>query len=153
QVNLRTGEVVSVEALARWNHPTRGHLDPNEFIQLAEDTGLIVGLGLSVLHRACADAAEWHRQLGPQAPRVAVNLSLRQLAQTNLPELLTEMMDQLGVTPACLCLEVPESVLVGDVDTAIASLEALSEVGVSLAIDNFGKGSASLLNLQRLPVD
>ncbi len=153
QVNLRTGEVVSVEALARWNHPTRGPLDPNEFIQLAEDTGLIVGLGLSVLHRACADAAEWHRQLGAQAPRVAVNLSLRQLAQTNLPELLTEMMDQLDMPAAWLCLEVPESVLVGDVDTAIASLEALSEVGVSLAIDNFGKGSASLLNLQRLPVD
>ncbi len=153
QVNLRTGEVVSVEALARWRHPTRGELDPEEFIQLAEDTGLIVGLGLSVLHRACADAAEWSRQLGPQAPRVAVNLSLRQLAQTNLPELLTEMVEQLGVSPSSLCLEVPESVLVGDVDTAIASLEALSEVGVSLAIDNFGKGSASLLNLQRLPVD
>ena len=153
QVNLRTGEVVSVEALARWDHPTRGPLDPNEFIQLAEDTGLIVGLGLSVLHQACADASAWLRQLGPQAPRVAVNLSLRQLAQTNLPELLTEMMDQLDLPPAALCLEVPESVLVGDVDTAIASLEALAEVGVSLAIDNFGKGSASLLNLQRLPVD
>ena len=153
QVNLRTGEVVSVEALARWNHPTRGQLDPEEFIQLAEDTGLIVGLGLSVLHRACADAAHWHRQLGAQAPRVAVNLSLRQLAQSNLPELLTEMIGQLGVAPDRLCLEVPESVLVGDVDTAIASLEALSRVGVALAIDNFGKGSASLLNLQRLPVD
>lgn len=153
QVNLRTGEVVSVEALARWNHPTRGPLDPAEFIQLAEDTGLIVGLGLSVLHQACDDAARWHRQLGAQAPRVAINLSLRQLAQSNLPELLTEMLTQLGTTPERICLEVPESVLVGDVNTAIASLEALARVGVSLAIDNFGKGVASLLNLQRLPVD
>ncbi len=153
QVNLRTGEVVSVEALARWDHPARGQLDPVEFIQLAEDTGLIVGLGLSVMHQACTDAARWQAELGPRSPRVAINLSLRQLAQTNLPELLSEMIAGLGVAPSRVSLEVPESVLVGDVDTAIASLEALSQVGVALAIDNFGKGSASLLNLQRLPVD
>jgi diguanylate cyclase (GGDEF)-like protein/PAS domain S-box-containing protein len=153
QVNLRTGEVVSVEALARWDHPERGQLDPEEFIQLAEDTGLIVGLGLAVMHQACTDAARWQNELGGQAPRVAINLSLRQLAQSNLPELLTEMIGGLGLDPSRLSLEVPESVLVGDVSTTITSLEALSKVGVGLAIDNFGRGSASLLNLQQLPVD
>ena len=153
QVNLRTGAVVSVEALARWEHSGRGLLSPGEFIQLAEDTGLIVGLGLTVLNRSCEDAARWQSELGPQAPRVAVNLSLRQLAQSNLPELLTEMIANVGVDPSLISLEVPEAVLMGDVSSAIAALEALSEVGVSLAIDNFGKGAASLLNLQRLPVD
>ena len=108
-----------------------------------------------------ADAASRHqRELAAQRSQHEAALAaegrrttMRQLAQSNLPELLTEMIGQLGVDPQRLCLEVPESVLVGDVDTAIASLEALSRVGVALAIDNFGKGSASLLNLQRLPVD
>ncbi len=153
QVNLRTGLVVSVEALARWNHPDRDAIPPSEFIPLAEDTGLIVGLGLAVLHQACEDAARWQAELGPRAPRVAVNLSLRQLAQPNLPDILSNLLNQFGVDPSLISLEVPEAVLTGDVSSSIAALEALSAVGVSLAIDNFGRGAASLMNLQQLPVD
>jgi predicted signal transduction protein with EAL and GGDEF domain len=152
-VCLQSGAVVAVEALARWQHPQRGLLAPTEFIGLAEDTGLIVGLGLRVLSDACAQAKRWHDELGPDAPRVHVNLSARQLTAANLPVLVRTVLEATGLEPQRLCLEITESVLMEDAPAVIDALRRLKAVGVLLAIDDFGTGYSSLSYLRRFPVD
>jgi diguanylate cyclase (GGDEF)-like protein/PAS domain S-box-containing protein len=152
-VNLRTGEVIAVEALARWEHPERGLLSPGEFINLAEDTGLIVGLGLAVMHQACEQALQWQREMGPSAPVVAVNLSARQLAHGNLPSLVRGVLANVGLDASRVCLEITESVLMEDPGAAVETLQGLKEIGVQLAIDDFGTGSSSLSYLRRFPID
>jgi diguanylate cyclase (GGDEF)-like protein/PAS domain S-box-containing protein len=152
-IDLTTGRVEGVEALARWDHPTRGTLPPIEFIGLAEETGLIVGLGLSVLSRACDQARRWEVELGNRAPKVHVNLSARQLSAANLPRLVEGVIDQSLIDPERLCLEVTESVLMDDAATSVTVLEELKAIGVELAIDDFGTGYSSLAYLRRFPVD
>ncbi len=152
-VNLTTGRVEGVEALARWNHPTRGMLPPSAFIALAEETGLIVGLGLSVLSRACDQARRWQVELGTRAPKVHVNLSARQLSSSNLPRLVKGVLDQSLIEADRLCLEVTESVLMEDAPSSVTVLEELKAIGVELAIDDFGTGYSSLAYLGRFPVD
>jgi len=152
-VDLETGQVRCVEALARWNHPVNGLLWPNEFIGLAEETGLIVGLGLRVLSTACEHGRRWEERFGADAPRVHVNLSARQLTTSNLPVLVQGVLEGSGLTPSNLCLEITESVLMDDAASVIDTLWALKGIGVSLAIDDFGTGYSSLSYLRRFPVD
>jgi diguanylate cyclase (GGDEF)-like protein/PAS domain S-box-containing protein len=152
-VDLVTGQVVCVEALARWDHPSRGLLAPHDFIGVAEDTGLIVGLGLRVLSTACEHGRRWENTFGLAAPRVHVNLSARQLTTSNLPVLVQGVLDGSGLTPSKLCLEITESVLMDDASAVIDTLWELKAIGVTLAIDDFGTGYSSLSYLRRFPVD
>ena len=151
-IDPRTGAVTCVEALARWEHPTRGLLLPKDFIGLAEDTGLIVGLGLRVLTLACTQAAAWADELGDRAPVVHVNLSAAQLGAANLAELVDAVLEGTGLRPDLLCLEITETVVMEDAEAAIGTLGRLRDLGVALAIDDFGTGYSSLSYLRRLPV-
>jgi diguanylate cyclase (GGDEF)-like protein/PAS domain S-box-containing protein len=151
-VNLRNGEVTGLEALVRWQHPKRGLLDPAEFVSIAEDSGLIEPIGRWVQERACRQALAWH-DLRPDARPfdVAVNLSARQVAHRDLPATVAEIIARTGIDPVHLRLEITESVLVEESATAIASLEALNEIGVRLVLDDFGTGYSSLAYLNRFP--
>jgi diguanylate cyclase (GGDEF)-like protein/PAS domain S-box-containing protein len=152
-VDLRTGHTIAMEALARWQHPERGLLNPKEFIGLAEETGLIVGLGLAVLTAACEQGARWEAELGERAPRIHVNLSPRQILAPNLPALVRGVLERTDLDPRRLCLEITESVLMDDTDVAVSTLSSLKRLGVGLAIDDFGTGYSSLSYLRRFPVD
>jgi diguanylate cyclase (GGDEF)-like protein/PAS domain S-box-containing protein len=151
-VNLRTGDVTGLEALVRWQHPKRGLLDPAEFVSIAEDSGLIEPIGRWVQERACRQALAWH-DLHPDARPldVAVNLSARQVAHRDLPATVAEIIARTGMDPVHLRLEITESALVEESATAIASLEALNEIGVRLVLDDFGTGYSSLAYLNRFP--
>ena len=153
-VELATGRVVSVEALARWNHPERGVLAPAAFIDIAEETGLIVRLGRQLLQQACADVQSWSRWLAPDdRPSVSVNLSARQLQHPGLADDIAEALAASGLPGRRLVLELTESMLIADPDSAAATLARLKELGVRLAIDDFGTGYSSLSYLERFPVD
>ena len=151
-INLKTGDVTGLEALVRWQHPQRGLLDPAEFVSIAEDSGLIEPIGRWVQERACRQALAWH-DLRPDARPldVAVNLSARQVAHRDLPATVAEIIARTGMDPVHLRLEITESVLVEESATAIASLEALNEIGVRLVLDDFGTGYSSLAYLNRFP--
>ncbi len=152
-VDIRTGEYVGVEALARWEHPSRGLLPPSEFIELAEETGLIGALGASVLSQAAQQTKAWADEFGARAPIVHVNLSPRQLAYADLVVEVAELIRETGVDTRLLCLEITENALVDDVESAVAALNRLKELGVRIAIDDFGTGYSSLAYLRRFPVD
>jgi diguanylate cyclase (GGDEF)-like protein/PAS domain S-box-containing protein len=151
-INLKTGDVTGLEALVRWQHPKRGLLDPAEFVSIAEDSGLIEPIGRWVQERACRQALAWHEMRPDARPLdVAVNLSARQVAHRDLPATVAEIIARTGMDPAHLRLEITESVLVEESATAIASLEALNEIGVRLVLDDFGTGYSSLAYLNRFP--
>jgi diguanylate cyclase (GGDEF)-like protein/PAS domain S-box-containing protein len=151
-VNLRSGEINGLEALVRWRHPERGMLDPGEFVSIAEDSGMIEPIGRWVQERACRQALAW-QQLRPDARPldVSVNLSARQAAHRDLPSIVEEVLARTGLDPVHLRLEITESVLIDESATAIASLQALSELGVRLVLDDFGTGYSSLAYLNRFP--
>jgi diguanylate cyclase (GGDEF)-like protein/PAS domain S-box-containing protein len=153
-IELDSGRLTGVEALVRWQHPTRGLLAPGSFITLAEETGLVLPIGRWVLRTACQQVRSWQLTIpGHQHLEVSVNLSAVQLAQ---PELVREVADALtetGLDARYLTLELTESLLVDDTDTTAAKLGALKALGVRLAIDDFGTGYSSLAYLRRLPVD
>ena len=146
--------VLGLEALVRWKSPTRGLVTPHAFIPHAEESGLIVPLGELVLKRACATMAVW-RERYPDARRMtlAVNLSARQFAQPGIVETVRQILRETGLPPAWLKLELTESTLMGDPETALSSMRRLKALGLSLAIDDFGTGYSSLAYLQRFPVD
>jgi diguanylate cyclase (GGDEF)-like protein/PAS domain S-box-containing protein len=151
-ISLRTGEISGLEALVRWQHPSRGLLDPVEFVSIAEDSGLIEPIGRWVQDRACRQILAWHEQRPDDRPLdVAVNLSARQVAHRDLPATIEEIIARTGIEPSNLRLEITESVLVEESATAIASLEALNEIGVRLVLDDFGTGYSSLAYLNRFP--
>lgn len=153
-VELTTGRVTSVEALARWRHPRRGLLAAQEFIGLAEESGLIVPLGNQILNQACAVIRDWHRQHpGDAVPLVSVNLSGRQLADPGIVDDISVALLEHELQPSALILEITENTLTVDTDTVVARLHALKALGVGLAIDNFGTGQSSLANLDLFPVD
>lgn len=153
-VQLSSARVVGVEALVRWRHPQRGLVAPLDFIPVAEETGLIVDIGAIVLRTACKDLAGWNRS-HPDRPAlsVAVNLSARQLVSSGLTELVAGALEESGLDPALLCLEITESVLMEDGRASRAALLALKDLGVMLAIDDFGTGYSSLLYLRQFPID
>ena len=150
-VDLTTGAMVSAEALLRWNHPERGMVGPEEFIPIAEETGLIVPIGAWVLERACAQLALW--QDTQMTMSIAVNLSVRQVGAPDLVTLVKDVLARTGARSESLCLELTESVLMDDVESARWTLESLKALGVRLAIDDFGTGYSSLSYLKRFPVD
>jgi diguanylate cyclase (GGDEF)-like protein/PAS domain S-box-containing protein len=146
--------IVGMEALVRWEHPTRGLLPPAEFIPLAEETDLILSLGGWVLGEACATMAAWRKGTpGAQNAYIAVNLSARQLADPDLAAAIRAALDSSGLPPKALVLEVTESTLMADAASASAVLAEIRAMGVRLAIDDFGTGYSSLAHLKRFSVD
>jgi diguanylate cyclase (GGDEF)-like protein/PAS domain S-box-containing protein len=153
-VSLRDRSIVGVEALVRWNHPERGRIPPGEFIGVAEENGLIDPIGRWVLNNACHQAADWYR-LRPDHPplSMSVNLSAVQFRNRGLVETVAGAMRGASLDPACLTLELTESVMVSDVDDLDEILSALKDLGVRLVLDDFGTGYSSLSYLTRLPLD
>jgi diguanylate cyclase (GGDEF)-like protein len=152
KLELATGRLSSAEALVRWRHPVRGMVPPGEFIGLAEETGLIADIGEFVLRQACRQAREWQRS-GLAPIRVSVNLSVHQLRQGKLVSLVRQVLDEAGLMPEYLELELTESQLLDSVEHIISTFQQLRELGVKLAIDDFGTGYSSLSYLKRFPVD
>jgi diguanylate cyclase (GGDEF)-like protein len=153
-VSLRTGELSGMEALVRWQHPSRGLLDPVDFVSIAEECGMIEPIGRWVQERACRQALEWHEQRPDERPYdISVNLSARQVAHRDLPAIVAEILDRSGLDPGHLRLEITESVLVEESAIVQATLEALSEIGIGLVLDDFGTGYSSLAYLNRYPFD
>jgi diguanylate cyclase (GGDEF)-like protein len=149
ELSVETAEIVGVEALVRWNRPGFGMVPPAEFIPIAEETGLIVPLGAWVLQEACREA----QAFDDGRVVVRVNVSARQLGEPNLADVVSEALAATGLPPERLCLEVTESVVMEDAERAIAALEGLRALGVSVALDDFGTGYSSLSYLRRLPID
>ena len=152
EVLLEDGRVFSLEALLRWNHPERGMILPQEFITTAEETGLIVQIGRWALGEACRQALLWRERYADAAPMVSVNLSARQFQQPGLTETVAAILAETGLPPRCLILEITESLLM-DVEHASNVLRRLKDLGVWLAIDDFGIGYSSLSYLEHFTVD
>ena len=153
-VAMEGGTVTEVEALVRWQHPTRGLVYPAEFIPVAEETGLIVPLGQWVLEEACRQIAEWQKRYPKNPPlMVSVNLSPRQFQQPTLIGVVAHALLASGLPATSLKLEITEGVLMRDTEATIATLWKLKELGIKLAIDDFGTGYSSLAYLKRLPFD
>jgi diguanylate cyclase (GGDEF)-like protein len=152
-IDLTTGEVVGMEALVRWRHPERGLIGPDQFIPLAEETGLILPLGAWVLDEGLRQLNHWHEELGGSPELwVAVNLSPRQLSDPDLTHKVARSLRESGVAPHLLHLEITETAVMRSADRSSATLEALRGLGVRLIIDDFGTGYSSLARLKRLPV-
>ena len=151
--NLKTGKVDLVEALIRWKHPERGLVEPDRFIALAEENGLIVPIGSWVIREACRQAAAWHKIPGCEDIAISINLSMRQLEDDQLINTLTNAIAASGVKASNLVLEITESMLAIDAEQSIGILGQLGTIGVKLAIDDFGTGYSSLSYLKAFPVD
>ncbi|HUQ14825.1 MAG TPA: EAL domain-containing protein [Gemmatimonadales bacterium] len=152
-VHLRTGAIYGVEALVRWEHQTYGHLLPQHFIPLAEETGLIVKLGGWVLDEACRQVQAWRLAYPETQLSVSVNISGRQLQGPAIGDALGDALASSGVDPSAVILEITESVLMQRTDSVLERLQMLKKLGVRLAIDDFGTGYSSLSYLQRFPID
>jgi diguanylate cyclase (GGDEF)-like protein len=152
-VQLSTGHVVAFEALARWNHPERGQLLPADFISLAEQSGLIVPIGRSLLAHACAQTREWHVQAGESELSVAVNVSGRQVKDRDFLDGIMGALRFASLEARHLIIEITESVLMHEDEDIVSRLQTLRALGVRIAIDDFGSGYSSLGYLQRFPID
>ena len=152
-VRLETGEVAGLEALLRWEHPSRGLLMPAEFMDSAFRTGAIVPIGKWVLETACRQAAAWRRQPGAESLTVSVNLSAAQVLGSDLVEQVKSALTRSGLEPSALLLELTEDALVADITVAASRLAELKAHGVHLAVDDFGTGYSSLNYLRQLPFD
>jgi len=152
QIRLRTGEVVGVEALLRWNHPERGLLEACEFIQVAEEANLIGTMDERMLREVVGQLRQW-QQHGSPALRMAVNVSARQFLDRDLPSILRDALASSGIDPRTLELEITESLAMHDVEQTLRILREVKELGVRVAIDDFGVGHSSLSSLKTLPVD
>jgi diguanylate cyclase (GGDEF)-like protein/PAS domain S-box-containing protein len=151
-IELHTGRLVGVEALLRWRHPTRGLLLPQEFLDVAEGHQLIVPIGAWALGQACAQGASWLDRFGERAPDVAVNISSRQVGRHDLTARVREALASSGLTSDKLCLEITERQAIDVAGSGSADLHALAELGVTLAVDDFGTGYAGFTYLRHLPV-
>ena len=147
------GHVKGAEALARWNHPERGLINPNEFIPLAEQTGLILPLGRHILQTACEQLVRWSRQQETAHLSVAVNVSARQFRHSGFAAEVLQTLRETGANPRRLKLELTESLLLGDIEDTIERMVQLKREGVGFALDDFGTGYSSLGYLKRLPLD
>ncbi len=153
EVDMRTGEVLAMEALVRWQHPTRGLLSPASFIDIAESINLAGELGRWVMRTACADFARWRAHGTGSGVVLRVNVSPVQLVSDGFVESVAEILDEFGLAPSSVCLEITESVVVQDIETTTITLAGLREVGVQVAIDDFGTGYSVFAHLKSLPVD
>jgi EAL domain-containing protein (putative c-di-GMP-specific phosphodiesterase class I) len=152
QIDCVTGEIVSLEALVRWKHPRRGMVSPQEFIPVAESTGQIIELGEWVMGEVSRHCLYWDT-LDLESFRVCVNISPLQFNQSNLHEWISEFLDNSGLPPGRLELELTESAIMNDAETNIEKLRELKSLGVDLAVDDFGTGYSSLSYLKRFPID
>ena len=152
KVDLRSGGLAGFEALVRWRHPEYGVIPPDEFIPIAEESGMIVPIGEWVLRSAVGQLAAWRAQGLPLAP-VAVNLSARQFLQSDVIAMVGELLEQSGVAPGLLELELTESVSMADPERSVVVMRGLGDIGVMLSIDDFGTGYSSFGYLRRLPLD
>lgn len=151
-VRLRDGRIVAAEALLRWTDAELGTVTPDEFIPVAEETGLIISIGESVLKKACLAASHWHA-IGFPEVRVAVNISARQFWHQDLASSVRQALEESGLPPPFLEMELTESLLLPDNDSAVEILRALRRLGIRLSLDDFGTGYSSLGYLKRLPLD
>lgn len=150
---LATGNIAGIEALVRWTHPSQGELPPNEFIALAEETGGIVGIGRFVMRKALLDLACLLRNHPRHSGlRLSINVSVRQLLSDNVAEYLGGVLQETGIAPDRVVIEVTESVLLPDEGAAVAQLQAIADLGISIYVDDFGTGWASLHQLRSLPI-
>ena len=154
-VCLTTGQILGFEALLRWQHPTKGLISPADFIPIAEDTGLIVPLGNWVLKTAIEQMCVWQKNLPLKLlkAKISVNLSGKQLLHTNLVAQIAQILQETGLNPGRLKLEITESLLMENFDRAVYTLKQLSQLGIELLVDDFGTGYSSLGRLQTLPID
>jgi diguanylate cyclase (GGDEF)-like protein len=152
KVDVADGSIAGMEALVRWRHPKRGLVAPDQFIPLAEDTGLIVPIGNWVMQEACRQNKAW-QDAGLPELRIAVNISGVQFRQSDLLDNIREALERSGLTPECLEVEITESVVMQNASDAIVTLEKLSQMGVHVSIDDFGTGYSSLSYLKRFPLD
>ncbi len=153
QAQIEGTQLVGAEALLRWSHPSKGWISPSEFIPLAEETGLIVPLGLWVLESACTQLAAWSRIPELQQLTIAVNVSVQQFNQPDFVKQVGDVLRKTGVNPKCLKLELTESLLASDVDAIINKMNTLRAEGIRFSLDDFGTGYSSLSYLKRLPIN
>jgi len=151
-VDGASGRIQGVEALVRWQHPERGMIPPDRFIPIADESGLIVDIGEWVLRRACTQMKAWHDQ-GFGGLSIAVNVSAVQFGQPRLLEVVSRTLEQTGLDPRLLMLEITEGVLMHDAESAVGMLRALKNMGVKIGVDDFGTGYSSLTYLKRFPID
>jgi diguanylate cyclase (GGDEF)-like protein len=147
-LHVKTRKLFGLEALARWRHPTKGFVPPSEFIPLAEETGLIVPLGEQILRKACAAAKPW-----PLAVKIAVNISAVQFAKSDLLDVVTRTLEETGLPAQRLELEITETALLENEAAALAALQQLRRLGISISLDDFGTGYSSLRYLTTFPID
>ena len=153
-VSTNDGHVVGVEALLRWEDPLRGQVQPDDFVPILEETGLIVPVGTWVLEEACRQAAAWARSGLPAADlTISVNVAPRQLAQPDFAARVARALETSGANPRKLCLEITEAALIEDIDAARRELTHVRELGVRLAVDDFGTGYSSVGYVRQLPLD
>ena len=151
--SLSTGQLVAVETLARWRHPRRGEIGPQEFVAVAERNGQIVGLGRHMLRQGCRQLAVWQRSHPRSCPDVTVNVSIGELTRPGYAAVVEQILADTGADPNRLILEVTESQMIGEGESALTDLHRLRRRGVRVAIDDFGSGYASVNHLRRIPVD
>lgn len=152
QIELATGKIVGMEVLLRWHNEELGHVSPADFIPVAEDTGMIVAIGEWALKTACRQLKLWSELNFPKL-RMAVNLSPRQFGQSNLVQMVQDILNETGINADCLDLEVTESLMMNNIEDSINKMIALRTLGISLSIDDFGTGYSSLSSLQRFPLN
>ncbi|HEX2955718.1 MAG TPA: EAL domain-containing protein [Chitinispirillaceae bacterium] len=152
QINLETGRIAGTEALIRWKHPELGMISPGQFIPIAEENGLIIPIGEWVLRKACTQMVLWHNEFGCTTT-VSVNLSARQFLQQNIVEKVSSILDETGLPPKLLELEITESLGMKNPELTLRTLKELKEMGIHISIDDFGTGYSSLSYLKRFPID
>jgi len=151
-ISLENDKLIGMEALIRWMHPEKGMISPGDFIPLAEETGLIEPIGEWVLRTACTQNKEW-QDAGYPPVKVSVNMSARQFSKKNIIELISQILQETGLSPEYLGLEITESIIMQDVKSTIAKLKQMQKMGISLSIDDFGTGYSSLSYLKLFPID
>jgi diguanylate cyclase (GGDEF)-like protein len=152
QFDLARGRIMGAEALIRWQHPELGLVSPSHFLPIAEETGLIVAIGDWILRKACKQNASWNRE-GHRGLRVSVNVSSHQFLEAGFADVVRSALEETGLPPVSLELEITESSLLRDVEVTVNTLRKLKELGVRLAIDDFGTGYSAMAYLKRLPID
>jgi EAL domain-containing protein (putative c-di-GMP-specific phosphodiesterase class I) len=153
-ISLRDGRIIGAEALVRWRHFERGIVSPATFIPVAEDTGLVVPLGRWVLREACRQARQWQSSAPEGQPfAISVNLSVREFGQPDLVKAVASILDETGLPPKALRIEITESAIIGQKHPAIETVEQLRDLGASIHLDDFGTGYSALSYLHRLPLD
>jgi diguanylate cyclase (GGDEF)-like protein/PAS domain S-box-containing protein len=153
-IAMASGRLCGFEAFVYWQHPTRGLLPPGEFLPIAEETGLMIPLGQWVLSTACAQMSQWHQQFPPaHSVSISVNLSSTEISHPDLLSVLQRVLEQSGLNPRCLKIEITESLLLNNSEAVVGQLQQLKALGVQLCIDDFGTGYSALSYLDQFPID